>query len=202
MSPKAPITHAALVAVAFLAFGCTGPRPHETRSEEADPAMPTRFDLGRPATHADIAAVDIDVRPDGTGLPPGSGTPAEGLALYEAKCRHCHGENGQGEPFDRLVGRIEGDAFPFGEAPRTPRSIGSYWPYATTVFDYTRRAMPLERPGSLTDDEVYALTAYLLHMNDLWPAEARLDRASLPGVVMPARDRFVRDDRRGGREVR
>ena len=89
-----------------------------------------------------------------------------------------------------------------GESPRTPRSIGSYWPYATTVFDYTRRAMPLERPGSLTDDEVYALTAYLLHMNDLWPEDEALDGASLPTLVMPARDRFIPDDRRGGAEVR
>ena len=99
-------------------------------------------------------------------------------------------------------GRIQDDAFPFGESPRTPRSIGSYWPYATTVFDYTRRAMPLERPGSLSDDEVYALTAYLLFLNELWPEDAALDRASLPRVEMPSRDRFVPDDRRGGREIR
>lgn len=189
------------VVFAGLVLGCTGPRSQEAIAD-AGPVTPARFDLGRAATHADIAALDIDVRPDGAGLPPGSGTPAEGRALYEAKCRHCHGENGRGQPFDRLVGRIEGDAFPFSKAPRTPRSIGSYWPYATTVFDYTRRAMPLERPGSLTDDEVYALTAYLLHMNDLWPEDEALDGASLPTLVMPARDRFIPDDRRGGAEIR
>lgn len=180
------------------ALACTALR----MSEPDRTPEPTRFDLGRPATHAEIARMDIDVMPDGTGLPPGGGTPEEGQALYDAKCRHCHGENGRGKPFDRLVGRIEGDAFPFGEDPRTPRSIGSYWPYATTIFDYTRRAMPLERPGSLTDDEVYALTAYLLFENELWPSGARLDGASLPKLVMPARDRFVPDDRRGGKEVR
>ncbi len=161
-----------------------------------------RFDLGRPATPADIARVDLDVRPDGAGLPAGSGTPSEGRAIYATKCRHCHGEDGRGQPFDRLAGRIDGEAFPFDKDPRTPRTIGSYWPYATTVFDYTRRAMPLERPGSLGDDEVYALTAYLLFLNELWPEGERLDRTSLPEVVMPARDRFVPDDRRGGEEVR
>ncbi|MCR9093723.1 MAG: cytochrome c [bacterium] len=190
-----PLTASTLV---VLLLACSGLHANDP----ATPAQPTRFDLGRPATHADIARLDIDVRPDGTGLPDGGGTADEGRALYEAKCRHCHGEDGRGTPFDRLTGRVEGDAFPFGEDPRAPRSIGSYWPYATTVFDYTRRAMPLERPGSLSDDEVYALTAYLLHLNDLWPAEARLDRDALPKIEMPARDRFVPDDRRGGKEIR
>lgn len=180
------------------ALACAALRGNEsTRAPE-----PARFELGRPATAAHIARVDLDVRPDGEGLPDGGGTPEEGRAIYEARCGHCHGEDGRGRPFDRLAGRTDGDTFPFGEDPRTPRTIGSYWPFATTVFDYTRRAMPLERPGSLTDDEVYALTAYLLFLNELWPADARLDRASLPRVLMPARDRFVRDDRRGGREVR
>ena len=189
-----------VIAPPFLAglLACSGLGIDESRPA----SLPARFDLGRPATHADIARLDIDVRPDGTGLPDGGGTADQGRALYEAKCRHCHGEDGRGKPFDRLAGRVEGDAFPFGEDPRAPRSIGSYWPYATTVFDYTRRAMPLERPGSLSDDEVYALTAYLLHLNDLWPAEARLDRDALPKIEMPARDRFVPDDRRGGREIR
>jgi len=193
------VPHAALVVALFpaLVLACAAPvEPTPTLTE------PARFHLGTPATPADIARVDIDIMPDGAGLPPGQGTPEEGRALYDAKCRHCHGENGQDGPFDRLVGRLGDDAFPFNDAPRTPRSIGSYWPYATTVFDYTRRAMPLERPGSLSDDEVYALTAYLLSMNGLWPEDATLDRASLPTVVMPARDRFVPDDRRGGPEIR
>lgn len=192
----------ALPVVALL-LASTGLACAALRVEESARAPePARFELGRPATPAHIARVDLDVRPDGEGLPDGGGTPEEGRALYEARCRHCHGEDGRGQPFDRLAGRIDGDAFPFGEDPRTPRTIGSYWPFATTIFDYTRRAMPLERPGSLTDDEVYALTAYLLFLNEVWPADARLDRAALPRVVMPARDRFVPDDRRGGREVR
>ena len=105
-----------------------------------------------------------------------------------ARCAHCHGENGRGGPADPLTGEAT--------------SGGAYWPYATTLFDYTRRAMPLERPGSLTDDEVYALTAYLLHLNGLWSEDRALDRTSLPRIVMPARDRFVPDDRRGGAEIR
>ena len=188
----------ALALAVLCVSGCTLPGSLESATGTA----PSRFEIGRPATHVDIARVDIDVMPDGTGLPPGRGTAAEGRAVYEAKCQHCHGEKGAGGPFDRLVGRIEGDGFPFATDPQAPRTIGSYWPYATTLFDYTRRAMPLERPGSLSEDEVYALTAYLLHLNGLWTEDGPLDRKTLPEIVMPARDRFVPDDRRGGGEVR
>ena len=191
--------HAAVFIALLHALALACAHPGEPRRAQPEPA---RFHLGTPATAVDIARIDIDVMPDGTGLPAGQGTASDGRAIYQAKCKHCHGENGQNGPFDRLVGRFDDDAFPFNDAPRTPRTIGSYWPYATTVFDYTRRAMPLERPGSLTDDEVYALTAYLLSMNGLWPEDATLDRTSLPEIVMPARDRFVPDDRRGGPEVR
>ena len=147
-------------------------------------------------------AWDRDVRPDGMGLPPGSGSVASGKSLYAKQCQHCHGAGGQGGPFDQLAGRIPGDAFPFAEVPSAPRTIGSYWPYATTLFDYVRRAMPMERPGSLTDEEVYSLTAYLLFLNDLVSADVVLDAASLAAVRMPARDRFLRDDRVGGGEVK
>ncbi len=171
-------------------------------SAVAVPPRPARFELGRTPGPEEISRWNIDVMPDGEGLPPGSGSVEEGRDVYARRCERCHGDGGRGGPFDVLVGRQDGDAFPFASDPRAPRTIGSYWPYATTLFDYTRRAMPQDRPGSLSDDEVYAVTAYLLHLNDLLDAGADLDRDSLPAIVMPARDRFVPDDRRGGPEVR
>lgn len=185
--------------VAAIGSG-SGPQPEQSLPLEA--ALPERFGLGRRASDGEIAAWDIDVMPDGRGLPEGEGDVATGREIYAARCQHCHGEDGRGGPFDRLAGRITDDAFPFATDPAAPRTIGSYWPYATTLFDYTRRAMPLERPGSLDDAEVYSLTAYLLHLNGLVAADAILDRENLPGVSMPSRDRFVPDDRRGGEEIR
>ena len=154
-----------------------------------------RLGIGRPATPAEIAALDIDVGPDGAGLPPGRGTSADGAPIYAARCAGCHGKTGKEGPNDVLVGRQPGDAFPFARDPRAPKTIGSYWPYATTVFDYIRRAMPPDAPGSLGDDEVYGLVAYLLFLNELIPADAVIDAASLPKVKMPARDHFVPDTR-------
>lgn len=158
---------------------------------------PATLGIGRPATPAEIAALDIDIGPDGAGLPPGSATAAEGAPIYAAKCASCHGASGKEGPNDRLVGRVPDDAFPFARDPKAPRTIGSYWPYATTVFDYIRRAMPPTAPGSLTDHEVYALTAHLLALNQLIPADAVVDASSLPKVKMPARDHFVPDPRGG-----
>jgi cytochrome c len=156
---------------------------------------PATFGIGRPATAAEIAALDIDIGPDGAGLPPGRGTPADGAPIYAARCAGCHGKTGKEGPNDVLVGRLPGDAFNFARDPRAPKTIGSYWPYATTVFDYIRRAMPPDKPGSLTDDEVYNLTAFLLAANELIPADASVDATSLPKVKMPARDHFVPDTR-------
>ena len=158
---------------------------------------PAPFGIGRPATPAEISAWDIDVGPDGVGLPPGRGTVQEGESTYAARCASCHGKTGKEGPNDRLVGREPGDAFPFGRDPQRPKTIGSYWPYATTVFDYIRRAMPPSAPGSLQSDEIYGLVAYLLFLNDLVPADAVMDAASLPKVVMPAHGRFVPDPRGG-----
>lgn len=154
-------------------------------------ALPERFGYGRAVTAVEIAALDIDVSPDGTGLPPGRGTVAEGRTIYAAHCAACHGADGEGVQGvgNRLVGREPIDSTGWN------RTIGNYWPYAPTVFDYVRRAMPFDRPGSLTDEEVYALTAYLLHLNEVVPADAVMDASTLPQVRMPARDRFVRDDR-------
>ncbi len=158
---------------------------------------PATFGIGRPAMPEEIAKWDIDVRPDGTGLPPGGATSADGAPIYAARCSTCHGKTGKEGPNDRLVGRVPGDAFPFARDPQVPKTIGSYWPYATTVFDYIRRAMPPDAPGSLKDNEVYGLTAYLLFLNDLIPADFVIDASSLPKVKMPARDRFVPDPRGG-----
>src|SRR5262245_38709910 len=111
--------------------------------------------LGTPMTQTDIAAWDINILPDGTGLPAGSGTPAEGARIYAAKCSTCHGENGKGGTNAKLVG---GDPIKDME---TEKTIANFWPFATTLFDYIRRAMPWRQPRSLTNDEVYALTAYI-----------------------------------------
>jgi cytochrome c len=172
----------------------------QTRTKAAPRApaatAPPTFGIGRPATPTEIAAIDIDVGPDGAGLPPGRGTSADGAPIYAARCAGCHGKTGKEGPNDVLVGRLPGDAFTFARDQRAPKTIGSYWPYATTVFDYIRRAMPPDKPGSLQDDEVYALTAYLLAANELIAADAVVDAASLPKVKMPAREHFVPDARK------
>ena len=188
---------AALATLALVA-GCR---------DNADPAAePVRhYALGRPATSADIAPRDVDIGPDGAGLPAGSGTVEQGQTIYAQQCASCHGANGEGIPplYPRLVGRNPvAEGFPFGKDPRLAKTIGNYWPYATTVFDYVRRAMPLQAPGSLTNDQVYAVTAYLLAANNLIPATATLDSATLSAVKMPYANRFVRDDRKGGPELR
>jgi cytochrome c len=174
--------------------GSGGPGTKATVQTPAAKA-PATLGIGRPATPAEIAALDIDVGPDGIGLPPGRGTSADGAPIYAARCASCHGKTGKEGPNDVLVGRLPGDAFPFAKDPRAPKTIGSYWPYATTVFDYIRRAMPPDRPGSLRDDDVYGLVAYLLSLNELIAPDAVVDAASLPKVKMPARDRFVPDSR-------
>lgn len=165
---------------------------------------PDTFGFGRPATAEEISVWDIDVMPDGTGLPAGSGTVSEGSIIYKNKCTACHGATGIEGPFDKLVGREPRNNFPFGKDYKylSMRTIGNYWPYATTLFDYVRRAMPQNEPGSLTADEVYALSAYLLHLNEIVPDDAVMDLKTLPAIKMPAKDRFVTDNRRGGREIR
>lgn len=142
--------------------------------------------LGRPATPAAVAAADISIGPDGAGLPPGSGSVAEGAAVYAAKCVACHGPDGAGAPGDRLTGGV-GTL----NSARPVRTVASFWPYATTVFDYTRRAMPLGAPQSLTNEEVYAVTAYILSIDGIVAKDARLDAATLPRVVMPNRGGVV-----------
>jgi cytochrome c len=145
--------------------------------------------LGVVASPAQIAGWDISIGPDGAGLPPGSGTVSAGKAVYELKCIACHGVEGAGRPNDQLVG---GHGTIKSEAP--VRTVGSYWPYATTLFDYVRRAMPFFEPQSLSNDDVYALTAYLLYLNDVIDEDAVVSAQTLPAIVMPNRDNFVRAD--------
>jgi cytochrome c len=158
--------------------------------------------IGRSATQDEIAKINISVRPDGKGLPDGKGTFAEGAKIYTTKCQSCHGANGQGASADRLVDRDSGKNFDFATNPKLVKTVGNYWPYATTLFDYTRRAMPFPQPGTLTNDETYSLVAYILAMNKIIPEDAVMDRTALPKIRMPARDRFVIDNRKGGRVVK
>lgn len=146
--------------------------------------------LGVVATPEQVAGWDVSIAPDGAGLPAGSGTAAQGAAVFAVKCASCHGPQGEGSLNDRLVGGLGSIAT--GQAAKT---VGSYWPYATTIFDYVRRAMPYLEPHSLTDDEVYALTAHLLHLNGIIAPDAVIDAQTLPGVHMPNRDNFVRVDK-------
>jgi cytochrome c len=170
----------------------------EARDDYLGDKDPRRFALGHTPSAATVAAENIDVSPNGEGLPPGSGTPAQGAAIYASACSSCHGVNGEGKPpqYPQLIGGPRG-VFNFASDPKIPRTIGNYWPYATTLFDYIRRAMPLTAPGSLTPDQTYAVTAFLLNREGLVPDGAVMNARSLPAVQMPARSHFVSDDRRG-----
>ncbi len=143
--------------------------------------------LCKPISQEDLASWDISIGPDGAGLPPGSGTVQQGEAVFAAKCQACHGEKGAGQPNDRLVGSQ--GSLP-GDKPAI-KTVGSYWPYATTLFDYIRRAMPLNESKSLTNDEVYAVVAYLLNLNGIIPVSETMNAESLPKVMMPNREGFV-----------
>ena len=142
--------------------------------------------IGRAATPEEIAGWNIDVSPDGAGLPPGRGGVSEGRAIYEEKCAACHGAHGEGKPMNQLVGGF-GTVFD----ANSERTVGSYWPYATTLFDYVRRAMPFNAPQSLSPDQVYAVSTYILYLNNLVPQDAVLDAETLPKIEMPNRSHFV-----------
>lgn len=149
--------------------------------------VPTRGpNLGRVPGADEIAARDISIPPSGAGLPAGSGNVKQGLAVYIAQCQACHGEKGAGKPADMLVGGIGTLA-----SDKPVRTVGSFWPYATTLFDYTRRAMPITKTMSLTDDETYAVTAYILSLNGIVAEDAVMNAQTLPQVRMPNRDGFV-----------
>ena len=153
----------------------------------AGTALAESPNLGRVATPEEIAAWDISIAPDGAGLPPGGGTAEQGEAVYAAKCLACHGENGAGKPNDALAGgrgTLVGDQAPV-------KTVGSFWPYATTIFDYVRRAMPLNDSKSLTNNETYAIVAYLLQINGIIGRGEQIDASTLPAIRMPNRDGFV-----------
>ncbi len=151
-------------------------------------AEESRYGLGKPATEADIKAWDIDIAPNGVGLPYGRGTVQQGATLYAVKCAACHGPTGTEGPNDRLVG---GQGSLATDHPI--KTIGSYWPYVTTLYDYIFRAMPFTAPQSLTPDEVYSLVAWLLHQNGIIEKDAVMDARTLPTIRMPNRDGFISD---------
>src|SRR5215471_9941687 len=168
MSMRKLIAAAALLALSSAAFGQSP-------------------NLGKPISPEDLAAWDISIGPDGAGLPPGSGTAKQGEAVFTAKCQACHGAKGAGQPNDRLVG---GQGSLPGDKPAI-KTVGSFWPYATTLFDYIRRAMPFSESKSLSNDEVYGVVAYLLNLNGVIAESETMNAQSLPKVTMPNHDGFV-----------
>lgn len=182
----------AALAAAALGGACTGSGGGTGPSAMAATTPAHQYDLGRPVTEADLSAWNIDIAPDGQGLPPGSGSVAHGGRIYQQKCAMCHGAKGEGGIGDPLVGGIGSLA-----SQKPKKTVGSYWPYASTLFDYIRRAMPYNAPGSLSADEVYALSAYLLNRNGIVPDGTTLDATTLPRVRMPNRDGFLPDPRPG-----
>lgn len=170
-----------ICAVAFMYLLCASASGAQAQSP---------YGIGRPATAAEIAGWNIDIKPDGSNLPAGRGSVTQGRDVFAQQCASCHGEKGEGGIGDRLVGGqgTIGTSKPI-------RTIGSYWPYATTLFDYIRRAMPQNAPQSLSNEDVYAVSAYLLYLNGLVGADAMLDAKSLAAIKMPNRDKFVGDAR-------
>ena len=168
MSMRKLIAAAALLALSSAAFGQSP-------------------NLGKPITPEDLAAWDISIGPDGAELPPGSGTAKQGEAVFTAKCQACHGGKGAGQPNDRLVG---GQGSLPGDKPAI-KTVGSFWPYATTLFDYVRRAMPYVESKSLSPDETYAVVAYILNLNGVVGDADVINAQTLPNVKMPNRDGFI-----------
>jgi cytochrome c len=148
------------------------------------------YGIGRTATEAEIAGWNIDIDRTGTNLPAGSGSVGHGREVFEQQCAACHGAKGEGGVGDRLVGGQGTIA-----TAKPIKTVGSYWPYAPTLFDYIRRAMPQNAPQSLSNEDVYAVSAYILNLNGLFPADATLDAKSLAAIKMPNRNMFVGDPR-------
>ena len=166
-----------VVAIAAAALAACAGQP---------PAPGQRPAFGAAVSANEIARWDISIPPSGAGLPAGSGDAKRGEAVYVAQCQACHGPKGAGKPADPLVGGAGSLA-----TGKPMRTVGSFWPYATTLFDYTRRAMPLNSPLSLTNDDVYAVTAYVLYLNGIVGENAQMNAQTLPQVKMPNRDGFV-----------
>jgi S-disulfanyl-L-cysteine oxidoreductase SoxD len=153
------------------------------------PAFAQTSGIGKPLSETDIKQWDIAILPDGSNLPPGSGTPAKGAKIFAEKCSACHGEGGKGGVAPYYPALVGGE--PLTNGIDTVKTIANYYAYATTIFDYTRRAMPFNAPRSLTDDEVYSLTAYILALNKLIGDDEVMDAKTLPRVKMPNRDNFI-----------
>lgn len=182
----------ALGGMVTLLWACSG-------SDANRSATPAHLGIGRTPTAQQIAAIDIDANPAGVGLPAGQGTAATGAVVYVQKCAMCHGPHGEGiDKYPKLIGREPAPGFAFGTDAKAPKTIGNYWPYATTLYDYIHRTMPFTAPGSLTPDEIYGVVAYLLSENGVVPATTVIDAKSLPAVKMPAQPHFVVDNRTGG----
>ena len=172
-------TRSGSIPVACLLLGLT-----------AGVAFADATNLGEPINGAEIAAWDISILPDGTGLPPGAGTPAQGVAIFAEKCAQCHGPDGRGGVAGVTAAPLV-SAAPITDISASMKTIANFWPYATKLFDYIRRAMPWQQPRSLTDQEVYALTAYILAQNKLIGENDTINAETLPKVRMPNRDGFV-----------
>ena len=178
------------VSAGAIAIGAIGLLVACSVANSNSPTAPVGYGFGKPVTDAEIRKWNIDVAPTGEGLPPGQGTAQEGAKVYAAKCAACHGPTGTEGPMPRLVG---GQGTLATDHP--VKTIGSYWPYATTLYDYIYRAMPYSAPQSLTPGEVYAVVAWLLVQNGLITPDTIMDARTLPAVRMPNRDGFVPDPR-------
>lgn len=187
--------------LAVLLAGCdgVGSRQSSVGSESAVAS----YGLGRAPTAEELAAWSISVNPTGTNLPPGQGTVAQGKVVYAEQCAACHGASGEGNhpAYPKLVGTEPAD-FSFDDDHKKVHTIGNYWPYATTLYDYIRRAMPLTAPGSLSAEQTYSVVAYLLSANGVIADSVVMNAETLPKVKMPAQARFVVDDRTGGATFR
>jgi S-disulfanyl-L-cysteine oxidoreductase SoxD len=174
-----PMRELQIAAFAVFALACVTPAQAQSP-----------YGIGRAATPAEIVGWNIDIDRYGNNLPPGSGSVSHGREVFDQQCAACLGAKGEGGVGDRLVGRQGTLA-----TPNPVKTVGSYWPYASTLFDYIRRAMPQNAPESLSNDDVYAVSAYILSLNGLLPAEATLDARTLSAIKMPNRKMFVGDPR-------
>lgn len=197
--------------VSLLACGCREENERGARKRNGleqgtmvkAPAWPSTFGLGGEPSRAMLAAMNIDANPSGIGLPPGSGNYSAGATIYAQKCAACHGSKGEGAGiYPQLIGVEHADDFTFGNDPKIPKTIGNYWPYATTLYDYIHRAMPYGAPGSLRPGEVYSVVAFLLAENRIISRDRVIDAQTLPKIKMPARLHFIPDDRKGGASFR